>query len=38
MNRIIRKERIGKEARLLQLKIRPLWYPTPLDVDGKTGP
>lgn len=28
-------ERAGKEARLLQLKIRPLWYATPAHVDGK---
>lgn len=29
------QERARKEARLLQLKIRPLWYPTPLDENGK---
>jgi hypothetical protein len=28
-------DRARKEARLLQLKIRPLWYPTPVDSDGK---
>lgn len=28
-------ERARKEARLLQLKIRPIWYATPLDADGK---
>ena len=28
-------ERARKEARLLQLKIRPLWYATPADADGK---
>lgn len=28
-------ERARKEARLLQLKIRPLWYATPKDADGK---
>lgn len=28
-------DRARKEARLLQLKIRPLWYPTPLDSGGK---
>lgn len=29
------QERARKEARLLQLKIRPLWYPTPRDAEGK---
>lgn len=29
------QERARKEARLLQLKIRPLWYPAPADVEGK---
>ena len=29
------QERARKEARLLQLKIRPLWYATPEDADGK---
>lgn len=29
------QERARKEARLLQLKIRPMWYVTPADVDGK---
>ena len=29
------QERARKEARLLQLKIRPLWYATPKDADGK---
>lgn len=29
------QERARKEARLLQLKIRPLWYATPADADGK---
>lgn len=29
------QERARKEARLLQLKIRPLWYLTPLDAEGK---
>ncbi|KLD71758.1 SIR2 family NAD-dependent protein deacylase [Xanthomonas pisi] len=29
------QERARKEARLLQLKIRPLWYATPVDADGK---
>ena len=29
------QERARKEARLLQLNIRPLWYPTPLDAEGK---
>lgn len=29
------QERARKEARLLQLKIRPMWYATPVDVDGK---
>lgn len=29
------QERARKEARLLQLKIRPLWYPTPTDDYGK---
>lgn len=29
------EERNQKEARLLQLQIRPLWYPTPPDADGK---
>lgn len=29
------QERARKEARLLQLKIRPLWYPTPPDAEGK---
>lgn len=29
------QERARKEARLLQLKIRPLWYATPLDTDGE---
>jgi uncharacterized protein (DUF2267 family) len=29
------QERARKEARLLQLKIRPLWYATPTDGDGK---
>jgi len=28
------QERTRKEARLLQLKIRPLWYATPADADG----
>ncbi|MEW5623404.1 SIR2 family protein [Pseudomonas putida] len=28
-------DRARKEARLLQLKIRPLWYPTPLDSGGR---
>lgn len=28
-------ERARKEARLLQLRIRPLWYATPADADGK---
>jgi hypothetical protein len=28
------QERARKEARLLQLKIRPLWYATPEDADG----
>lgn len=28
-------ERARKEARLLQLKIRPLWYATPADADGR---
>jgi hypothetical protein len=28
------QERARKEARLLQLKIRPLWYPTPADTEG----
>ena len=28
------QERARKEARLLQLKIRPLWYPTPADAEG----
>ncbi len=30
-----RQERVQKEARLLQLRIRPIWYQTPLDVEGK---
>lgn len=29
------QDRARKETRLLQLKIRPLWYPTPDDVEGK---
>ena len=29
------QERGKKEARLLQLRIRPLWYATPADADGK---
>ena len=29
------QERARKEARLLQLKIRPLWYATPADAEGK---
>jgi uncharacterized protein (DUF2267 family) len=29
------QERARKEARLLQLKIRPLWYATPMGTDGK---
>lgn len=29
------QDRARKEARLLQLKIRPLWYETPADADGK---
>ena len=29
------QERARKEARLLQLKIRPLWYATPVDGDGR---
>ncbi len=29
------QERAKKEARLLQLRIRPLWYATPADADGK---
>lgn len=29
------QERARKEDRLLQLKIRPLWYATPTDADGK---
>lgn len=29
------QERARKEDRLLQLKIRPLWYTTPVDIDGK---
>lgn len=29
------QERAHKEDRLLQLQIRPLWYATPIDVDGK---
>ncbi|WP_197386759.1 SIR2 family NAD-dependent protein deacylase [Ralstonia pseudosolanacearum] len=29
------QERARKEDRLLQLKIRPLWYATPADADGK---
>ena len=29
------QEQARKEARLLQLKIRPLWYPTPHDAEGK---
>jgi len=29
------QERARKEARLLHLKIRPLWYTTPTDDDGK---
>lgn len=29
------QERALKEARLLQLRIRPLWYSTPADADGK---
>jgi hypothetical protein len=29
------QERARKEARLLQLKIRPLWYMTSLDAEGK---
>lgn len=29
------QERASKEARLLELKIRPLWYATPTDDDGK---
>ncbi|MFB2828684.1 SIR2 family protein [Aeromonas jandaei] len=29
------QERARKEVRLLQLKIRPLWYTTPADADGK---
>lgn len=29
------QDRARKEARLLQLKIRPLWYATPTDADGK---
>ncbi|MDD1621897.1 MAG: SIR2 family protein [Methylococcaceae bacterium] len=29
------QERTRKEARLLQLKIRPLWYATPVDAEGK---
>lgn len=29
------QERANKEDRLLQLKIRPLWYSTPLDTNGK---
>ena len=29
------QERAHKEARLLQLKIRPLWYQTPADAEGK---
>lgn len=30
------QERAAKEARLLKLRIRPLWYTTSLDEDGKT--
>lgn len=29
------QERARKEARLLQLRIRPLWYTTPYDAEGK---
>lgn len=29
------QERARKEARLLQLRIRPLWYSTPHDAEGK---
>ena len=29
------QERVQKEARLLKLRVRPLWYPTPPDDDGK---
>ncbi len=29
------QDRARKEARLLQLKIRPLWYATPVDAEGK---
>lgn len=29
------QSRVRREARLLQLKIRPLWYATPIDADGK---
>lgn len=29
------QERAHKEARLLQLEIRPLWYATPADAEGK---
>lgn len=29
------QDRARKEARLLQLKIRPLWYATPADANGK---
>ena len=29
------QSRVRREARLLQLKIRPLWYVTPIDADGK---
>lgn len=30
----IQQERVAKEARLIKLKIRPLWYPTPEGEDG----
>jgi hypothetical protein len=29
------QERAAKEARLLKLRVRPLWYSTPEGVDGK---
>lgn len=27
--------KVQKEARLLHLKVRPIWYPAPLSIDGK---